>query len=77
MNNKMIGTIFCLIAVILISAKYVAAAVFMSGVTSWDAELFAAGLEYVGPLLSRFAIISLIVGIFFLGYEIYHEIRKH
>ena len=51
MNNKGIGAVFCLISAILISAKYISAAIFMSGVNTWDATLFAAGLGYVGPLL--------------------------
>ena len=48
MNNKGIGAVFCLISAILISAKYISAAIFMSGVNTWDATLFAAGLGYVG-----------------------------
>lgn len=34
MNNKGVGAIFCLISAILISARYISAAVFMSGVNS-------------------------------------------
>ena len=45
MNNKGIGAIFCLISAILISVYYLTAAIFMSNVTSWNAGLFAAGLE--------------------------------
>ena len=70
MNNKGIGAVFCLISAILISAKYLSAAIFMSGGNTWDATLFAAGLSYVGPVLS-------IVGILFLGYGVYEEIRKN
>lgn len=75
MNNKGVGAIFCLISAILISAKYIAAAIFMSGVTSWDAELFAEGLEYVGPFLMVISFIALIVGILFLGYGLYQDIK--
>lgn len=76
MNNKGVGAIFCLISAILISAKYIAAAIFMSGVTSWDAELFAEGLEYVGPFLTVVSFIALIVGILFLGYGLYQDIKE-
>lgn len=76
MNNKGVGAIFCLISVILISTKYIAAAMFMSGVTSWDAQLFAAGLEYVGPFLSIASFIALIIGILFLGYGGYQDIKE-
>ena len=63
MNNKGIGSIFCLIAAILMAARYMAAAMFMSNVSSWDAGLFASGLEYIGPELKIASIIALIVGI--------------
>ena len=62
MNNKGIGAVFCLISAILISAKYISAVIFMSGVNTWDATLFA---------------VALIVGILFLGYGVYEEIRKN
>lgn len=76
MNNKGIGAVFFLISAILISAKYIAAALFMSGVNSWDAGLFAAGLEYVGPFLTIASFASLIAGILFLGFGMYQDIKK-
>lgn len=76
MNNKGVGVVFFLISAILISAKYIAAALFMSGVSSWDATLFAAGLEYVGPFLTIASFIAMIAGIMFLGYGIYQDIKK-
>ena len=45
MNKRGVGAIFCLIASILFSARYIAAAIFMSGVLSWDAGLFQADLN--------------------------------
>ena len=75
MNNKGIGAVFCLISAILISAKYMSAAIFMSNVTSWDEELFVSGLIYVGPFLSIASLASLIIGILFLGYGIYQDIQ--
>ena len=76
MNNKGIGTVFCLIAAILAGARYIAAAVFMSNVTSWSAELFRCGLDYVGPPLKVMAIVSLIVGIVFLGVGVFQDLRR-
>ena len=76
MNNKGIGTVFCFISALLISAKYISAAIFMSGVSIWDATLFAAGLEH-GPVLSIASVAALIIGILFLGYGVYKEIRKN
>lgn len=77
MNNKGIGAVFCVISAILISAKYISAAIFMSGGTTWDATLFAVGLEYVGPVLSIASVVALIIGLLFLGYGVYEEIGKN
>lgn len=76
MNNKGIGAVFCLIAAILTAARYLAAAVFMSNVASWSAELFQCGLDYVGSPLKILAVISLIVGIVFLVLGIRQDLRK-
>lgn len=73
MNNKGVGVTFCLISAILISAKYISAAIFMSNVTSWDASLFKSGINYVGPFLSRASIVALIMGLLFLGYGLYTD----
>lgn len=48
----------------------------MSNVTSWDEELFASGLEDVGSLLSVASFVTLIIGILFLGYRIYQDIKE-
>ncbi len=77
MNNKGVGTVFCLISALLISAKYISAAVFMSSVPSWSSDLFNAGLEYVGPFLSIASFCALVVGVLFLGYEIYKDIKEN
>lgn len=68
MNNKGVGVTCCLISAILVSAKYISAAMFMSNLATQDASLFKNGLEYVGPFLSIEAIIAMIIGILFLGY---------
>ena len=73
MNNKGVGAVFCLIAAILMSARYVSAAIFMSSVLSWDSELFRAGLEYIGPALPIAAIAALIIGVIFLGVGIFQD----
>ena len=76
MNNKGIGAVFCLASAILMSARYIAAAVFMSNVTSWDSSMFQAGLNYVGSPLKVTAIIALIAGICLLGYGIFQEYKR-
>jgi len=39
---------FCLIAAILYSARYVSAAIYMSNVSSWGRDMFETALRYVG-----------------------------
>ena len=76
MNNKGVGAVFCLIAAVLTAARYLTAAVFMSNVSSWSAELFQRGLEYVGSPLTIMAVVSLIVGIVFLVLGIRQDLRE-
>lgn len=76
MNNKGVGVTFCLISEILVSTKYILAAMFMSNLATKDASLFKKGLEYVGPLLSIEAILAMIIGILFLGYGLYTDSKK-
>ena len=76
LNNKGVGSIFCLIAALLMSARYLSAAIFLSGVSSWDAALFSSGLEYVGSPLKIMAIVSLGIGILFLIYGMYQDRKK-
>ncbi len=66
MDKRGVGALFCLTAGILFSARYLTAAVFMSGVSSWGGDLFAAGLEYVGAPLLTLSIVSLLVGVCYL-----------
>ena len=76
MNNKGVGVIFCLISVILVSAKYISAAMFMSNIATKDEKKKKKGLEYVGPFLSIEAIIAMVIGILFLGYGLYTDSKK-
>ncbi len=67
MNNKGVGSIFCLISAILLGFRYVTAAIFMSSTESWSAELFTKSLEYTGPVLLIAAIIALVLGLCFIA----------
>lgn len=66
MNKRGTGAIFCLIASILFSARYITAAIFMSNFASWDNQSFLAGLEYQGSVLLIVSVISLIIGVLYL-----------
>lgn len=76
MNNKGVGAVFCLIAAILMSARYITAAVFMSNGVSWNSDLFQSGLSYIGSPLKIAAIVSLVAGIVFLGVGLYQDGKK-
>ena len=73
MNNKGVGAVFCLIAAILMSARYVTAALFMSSISTWSSDMFRASLEYIGPALPIAAIAALIVGVVFIGVGIFKD----
>lgn len=73
MNNKGVGAVFCLIAAILMSARYVTAALFMSSISTWSSDMFRASLEYIGPVLPIAAIAALIVGVIFLAVGIIQD----
>ena len=75
MNNKGVGAVFCLIAALLMAAKYLAAAIFMSGLSSWSGELFRSGLAHVGSPLSAAAVIALVLGIAFLVWGIVQDVN--
>lgn len=76
MNNKGVGAIFCLISAILTSARYLSAAIFMSGLSSWSEALFSNGLQYVGSPLKLASVAALLAGISFLAVGLYQDARK-
>lgn len=71
MNKRGTGVAFITIAAFLFSAKYISAAIFGSGVSSWDEELFNAMLSYVGSPLNTYSLISLIIGITYIAWGEY------
>ena len=50
-------------AALLQCAKFVSAAIFMSGTQSWNAELFTQGLKYVGGTLDIISICAVVLGV--------------
>ncbi|MDD4797161.1 MAG: hypothetical protein PHO66_05285 [Eubacteriales bacterium] len=73
MSKRGVGAVFCLIAALLFSTRYVAAAIFLSQVTSWDRSLFEAGLTYVGTPLLVLSGMSLLAG---FAYLLWAELSK-
>lgn len=76
MNKRGTGVAFIAIAAFLFSAKYICAAIFGSGVLSWNEELFNAMLTYVGSPLNVGGIIALIIGIAYLAWGEYEEFKS-
>jgi putative Ca2+/H+ antiporter (TMEM165/GDT1 family) len=66
MSRRTTGVVFCFIAALLYATHYLAAAIFGSGVSTWNNDLFRVMLEYVGPGLPTWATIALVVGIAYL-----------
>ena len=73
MNKRGAGVSFCGIAAFLFAARYIAAAIFGSGVSSWNTALFDAMLSYTGNTLVVLSLISLAVGVVYL---VLAEVRK-
>ena len=76
MSKRGTGVAFIAIAAFLFSAKYISAAIFGSGVLSWDKELFNAMLSYVGSPLSVCSIVALIIGVAYITWGEYEEFKN-
>ncbi len=66
MNFKSVGTVFCVIAAILMGVRYIAAALYVSGAATISADVFSAALASVGPALLIAAAAALAAGVCFL-----------
>lgn len=66
MNKRGAGVSFLAISAFLLAAKYISAAMFGSGVTTWDEKIFDAMIKSVGFTLNTFSILALIAGILYL-----------
>ena len=66
MNKRGAGVSFCFIAAFLFSVRYISAAIFGSGISSWSSELFNNMLNYIGDTPLILSVISLVTGIVYL-----------
>ena len=73
MNKRGTGVAFIAIAAFLFSAKYISAAIFGSGLASYNEELFNAMLSYIGNPLSICSIIALLLGLAYIAWGEYEE----
>ena len=67
MNFKGVGTVFCFISALLISVRYIAASLYLSGSSTISSDGFQIALTSVGPVLVIAAIAALVAGICFLA----------
>jgi hypothetical protein len=77
MSRRTTGTIFIVVAAVLYSTNYLAAAIFGSGVSSWNSDLFRAMLQYTNQGLSNIIWLSLLAGIAYLAWAELGEILKN
>ncbi|WP_427137938.1 hypothetical protein [Psychrobacillus psychrodurans] len=75
MTRRGTGIAFIAISAFLISTKYISAAIFGSGVSSWSQDLFDGMLTYVGYTLNIFSVLSLLVGILYIVWGEYEELK--
>ncbi|MDR9744452.1 hypothetical protein [Paenibacillus taichungensis] len=71
MSRRTTGTLLLVIAAFLYSVRYLSAAIFGSGVASWNSELFQEMLNYVGTAPQSWSIAALILGLFYLVWAEY------
>ena len=73
MSRRSAGVAFVAIGAFLFASRYLAAAIFGSNVSSWNADLFQAMLQYVGDMPAVLASISAVAGV---GYLIWAELDE-
>ena len=71
MSRRSTGTLLLFISALLYATRYLSAAIFGAGISSWSQELFQAMLINVGREPAVFSAISLIAGVgYLLGAEV-------
>ena len=68
MSRRTTGLGFIAIAAFLFSVKFLTAAIFGSGVSSWNADLFSALIDYVDQGIATVSLIALIAGLLYLAW---------
>lgn len=74
MNRRSVGVCFLAIAAFLYAIRYLAAAIYGIGSSSWSNELYQKMLEYVGTDLFVLSAVAAVAGI---GYLVWAEMRDH
>jgi hypothetical protein len=66
MARRTTGVLLLFVAAMLYSTRYLAAAIFGSGISSWSTQLFNGMLQNVGPGLLIWSRLALIAGLIYL-----------
>lgn len=66
MKRRTTGTLLLVTAALLYSTRYIAAAIFGSGMMGWSPENFRALMYYVGPDLTNWSVAALVFGVLYL-----------
>lgn len=66
MSRRATGTAFIAISAFLFGIRFIAAAIYSQGLTSWDARMFSSFLNYVDQGLTTTSLISLALGAAYL-----------
>jgi hypothetical protein len=72
----MIGAIFIAISALLYATRFIAAAIWGSGFSSWNSENFLALLGYVDQGLTAWSMTALVVGLIYLVWGEIETLRK-
>lgn len=66
MSRRTTGIVLIAIAACLYATVFLSAAIWGSGVASWNSELFSSLLDYVDQGLSTWSLVALVIGLVYL-----------
>lgn len=76
MSRRATGALFIVAAALLYATRYLAAAIFGSALSSHNADLFNAMLQYTGQGLVIWCRVALLAGIFYLVWAELSELKR-
>jgi hypothetical protein len=76
MRRRTTGVSFVAISAFLFATRFLTAAIWGSGVQSWNADLFSSMLEYVDQGLSVWSLVALVIGLVYLVWAEIDNIRS-
>ena len=77
MSRRSTGTVLVAVSALLYASRFLAAAIFGSGVSSWNRDLFNAMLHNVGPGLLLWSRMAFLAGLVYLVLAEVESVLKH